>query len=179
MGTNFEHVFKAKSPRIMMEAIKFFAVKEVAGPKHNPIIMEWADRLGLKKIYTSDEIPWCGLFMAIVVHNAGLERPFPASSSLAAVSWLKFGTPIHIGQACFADVLVFKRPGGHHVGLYVGEDKLYFYVLGGNQSDMVGFTRIEKARCIGVRRTKWKIAQPDNIKKVFLNGFVPISKNEA
>jgi cell wall-associated NlpC family hydrolase len=33
------------------------------------------------------------------------------------------------------DVLVFRRGGGGHVALYVGEDEEAFHVLGGNQAD--------------------------------------------
>ena len=33
------------------------------------------------------------------------------------------------------DILTFKRNGGGHVGLYVGEDKDCYHVLGGNQGN--------------------------------------------
>jgi hypothetical protein len=42
-------------------------------------------------------------------------------------------------------VLTFKRKGGGHVGIYVGEDSKCYHVLGGNQSNMT--IRIEKSRC--------------------------------
>lgn len=56
------------------------------------------------------------------------------------------------------DALTFKRNGGGHVGIYVGEDSTCYHVLGDNQSNMVCITRIEKTRCSGIRRTEWKIA---------------------
>lgn len=49
-------------------------------------------------------------------------------------------------------MLVFKRDSGGHVGLYVGEDDRAYHVLGGNQSDRVGFARIAKARLYAARQ---------------------------
>ena len=47
--------------------------------------------------------------------------------------------------------MVFTRPQGGHVAFYVGEDAQTFHTLGGNQSDAVSITRIDKARCVGMR----------------------------
>jgi cell wall-associated NlpC family hydrolase len=77
------------------------------------------------------------------------------------------------------DVLVFKRQGGGHVGLYVGEDKDAYHVLGGNQSDSVSITRILKDRLHAARRCTWKTAQPANVRRVFLSGSGAVSQNEA
>jgi len=141
------------------------------------VIMSWAKELGIQKIYTSDEIAWCGLFIAIVCKRANVESGLTATESLWALNWNKFGTKQE--KAMLGDVLTFKRNGGGHVGLYVGEDETCYHVLGGNQSNMVCITRIEKSRCTGIRRTAWKIAQPDSVRVVAVtaNGF--ISKNEA
>jgi cell wall-associated NlpC family hydrolase len=76
------------------------------------------------------------------------------------------------------DVLVFTRKGGGHVGIYVGQDKSCYHVLGGNQGDRVSIVRIEKTRCIGVRRTKWKISQPKNVRIIFLPDSGNTSTNE-
>ena len=46
---------------------------------------------------------------------------------------------------------MFKRPGGGHVGFLVGQDATRYRVLGGNQSDAVTETWIEKARCVAIR----------------------------
>jgi cell wall-associated NlpC family hydrolase len=79
----------------------------------------------------------------------------------------------------FGDVLTFRRNGGGHVGIYVGEDDVCYHVLGGNQSNMVNITRIEKKRCAGIRRTNWRIKQPSNVRVIKVNASGFISKNEA
>jgi hypothetical protein len=105
--------------------------------------------------------------------HADLEIP---KMPLRAKEWLNFGTKQE--HAMLGDVLIFSRTGGGHVGIYVGEDTNCFHVLGGNQGDRVSIVRIDKTRCIGVRRTKWKISQPKNVRKLFLPDVGVISKNE-
>jgi hypothetical protein len=77
------------------------------------------------------------------------------------------------------DVLTFKRNGGGHVGLYVGEDRTHYHVLGGNQNNQVNVMRIAKTRLHQARRTAWKIAQPSNVRKIELSNKGIISTNEA
>jgi hypothetical protein len=58
-------------PRMVAEARKLYGIAEVQGSGDNPVILAWAKELGLAKIYNHDEIPWCGLFVAIVAKRAG------------------------------------------------------------------------------------------------------------
>lgn len=174
---NYDYLKKVSSPQILVQALKLVGTKEIVGIKHSDEIMAWAKELGIEKIYNADEIPWCGLFMAIVLKNANLEMPFSAKDSLWALNWNKFGTKQTV--AMLGDVLTFKRTSGGHVGIYVGEDDKCYHVLGGNQSNMVNITRIEKSRLSQIRRTSWKVAQPANVKQVFVNANGFISKNEA
>lgn len=163
------------APKLLVEAMKLLGIKELLGKDSNPVILAWADELGLKREYNSDEIPWCGLFMAYVAHKAG--KPV-VKSPLWAKSWLDFGTKETV--AMLGDILVFNRKGGGgHVGIYVGEDEKCYHVLGGNQSDCVSIVRIQKVRCIGIRRTDWKMAQPDNVRVVKLSANGSVSENEA
>lgn len=76
------------------------------------------------------------------------------------------------------DVLVFKRDGGGHVGLYVGEDAACYHVLGGNQGNAVSIRRIAKNRLIEARHL-YKVAAPDNVRKVALSSTLAVSRNEA
>lgn len=163
-----------KSPKILVEAYKLNGTKEIVGKDHNPKILGWAEVLGLKKVYTSDEIAWCGLFIAYACHLAELEI---VKDPLWARNWLKWGTAQN--NAMLGDVLVFSRGNGGHVGIYVGEDSKCYHVLGGNQNNGVCVVRIQKVRCLGIRRTKWKISQPENVRVINLDttGFESI--NEA
>ena len=76
------------------------------------------------------------------------------------------------------DVLVFKRKGGGHVGLYVGHDASAFHVLGGNQSDRVSITRLSRNRLVAVRRPAYR-AQPANVRPIPLAASGSLSVNEA
>jgi cell wall-associated NlpC family hydrolase len=76
------------------------------------------------------------------------------------------------------DILTFKRNGGGHVGIYAGEDATHYHVLGGNQNNSVSVTRIAKSRLHQARRTAWKVAQPANVRKVFLEAKGTITTNE-
>lgn len=161
-------------PRMVQEALKLYGTLEAPGAANdNPTIMQWADETGLERVYTADSVPWCGLFAAIVAKRAG--KPI-VSSPLWALSWSKFGEPG--GQPRLGDVLTFKREGGGHVGLYIGEDASCYHVLGGNQSDAVTITRIRKERLHAVRR-HYSIAAPSSARPFVLAASGAVSANEA
>lgn len=171
----YSFLSKEKAPKILIEALKLRGIKEIPGARHSLQIMKWAEELGLNRVYTSDEIPWCGLFIAKVVKDADYE---PVKDPLWARNWAKFGTKVE--EAMLGDILVFQRGSGGHVGIYIAEDSTCYHVLGGNQGNEVNISRIEKSRCISINRSPWKIAQPSNVRPIkirVLNGI--ISKNEA
>ena len=95
------------SPRVIAEAVRYLGINEIKGKLNNTTIMSWAKDVGVDKIYTSDEIAWCGLFVAKVILKAGFEV---VKDPLWALNWSKFGTKQKI--AMLGDVLVFKREGG-------------------------------------------------------------------
>ena len=162
------------SPKVIAEAVRYLGINEIKGKLNNPTIMSWAKDVGVDKIYTSDEIAWCGLFVAKVIKKSGFEI---VKDPLWALNWSKFGTKQSV--AMLGDVLVFKRDGGGHVGFYIAEDKNYFHVLGGNQSNSVSITRIAKNRCVAIRRCNWKVSQPKEVKQYFVEASGKISTNEA
>ncbi|KQV66653.1 TIGR02594 family protein [Caulobacter sp. Root343] len=122
--------------------------RETPGPANNPKIMDWANKLGGKKLgvaYAGDAVPWCGLFAAHCVNAVGLALPPIAVRASAWSSWGLRVTP------CVGAILVFTREGGGHVGFYVGEDETHFLVLGGNQGDQVSIVKIAKDRLSACR----------------------------
>lgn len=171
---NYEFLKKETAPRLLVEAVKMLGTKEIIGSKHNPVILSWAKELSLSKIYTNDEIPWCGLAIAYACHKAGLNV---IDKPLWALSWAKWG--MHAVNPMLGDILTFKRNGGGHVGIYVGEDEKCYHVLGGNQGNLMSVSRIDKNRLYKARRTSWKFAQPGSVRKVFLDPKGTISTNEA
>jgi uncharacterized protein (TIGR02594 family) len=163
-----------KGPKILVEAVKHIGTKEIVGKEHNKKILGWAEAIGLKSVYTNDEIPWCGLFIAYCCHAQGLDV---VKHPLWALNWNKFGNVAKVPM--LGDVLTFTRNGGGHVGIYIGEDTTCYHVLGGNQNNQVNVMRIEKSRLSQARRTAWKIAQPSNVRKIELSNKGIISTNEA
>jgi uncharacterized protein (TIGR02594 family) len=170
-------------PRTITEALKLFGTHEVVGKGSNKTIMQWRDELNAvagvnpnsTKIagYSDDDIPWCGLFAAIVTFRAGKKV---VEGPLWAQNWKNFG--VKSPDPALGDVLVFKRPSGGHVGFYVGEDATAYFCLGGNQSNSVTITRIAKDRCIAVRRPVYNVTPP-SVKPRILKGGGELSKNEA
>jgi uncharacterized protein (TIGR02594 family) len=165
---------KETAPKILVEAVKHIGVKEIVGKQHNPTILSWAKALGLEKVYTNDEIPWCGLFVAYCAHASGLPV---VKHPLWALNWNKYGNVAQVPM--LGDVLTFTRNGGGHVGIYVGEDTTHYHVLGGNQNNSVSVSRIAKDRLSQARRTAWKIAQPASVRVVHLAAKGVVTTNES
>lgn len=165
------------APRILVEGLKTYGTLEKQGPGSNPEILRWAEEVGLEHVYRNDAIAWCGLWMAYTAGQAGWDMA-PRGNALWARNWAFWGNPSP--DPSLADVLVFERAGGFgHVGLYVGEDSTAYHVLGGNQSDSVSFTRIDKNRLITARRCPWRIAEPKNVRAIALKPTGALSTNEA
>jgi uncharacterized protein (TIGR02594 family) len=170
----YQHLKNKESlPWLIARGIELIGTKEIKGFNHNPVILKWAAKLGMQKIYTNDEIPWCGLFVA---HVCALANKQVIVNPLWARNWAKWGRKADV--ASLGDILVFARGSGGHVGFYVAEDKDCYHVLGGNQSDMVNITRILKSRCIAVRMANYNTI-PLTRKTHLVTASGKISTNEA
>jgi len=164
---------KEGAPKMIVEFLKIYGTKETVGAADNPIILDWAKEVGINNYY-HDSTAWCGLEHAVLAHRSGKEV---VKDPLWAANWLNFGTPVTIAKLGYT--LVFKRPGGNHVGLYICEDKECYHVGGGNQSDMVRISRINKDRCIGIRMPHYNTSEPLNVRQIFTDATGEISKNES
>ena len=155
-------------PLMVIEATKLYGTLEAPGTADNPEIMRWAKETGLSaQGYNKDEVPWCGLSMAVVALRAGKTAP---SVPLRALSWARFGIPSP--EPSLGDVLVFKRTGGGHVALYVGEDSKNYFCLGGNQGDAVSIVPKPKIRLHACRRPIYRV-KPDNVLPVGIGPVGP------
>ena len=163
-------------PRILTEFIKVYGTSELKGPGSNPSILLWAKTIGLKDSYKDDAIPWCGLAMAYVAAQAGWEYA-PRGNALWARNWLYWGNEAKVPM--LGDVLVFSRGSSGHVAVYVGEDAEAYHVIGGNQGDRVSIARKPRARLLGARRCPWRINQPANVRRVFLDAGGALTGSEA
>lgn len=171
----YEWLSKEGAPKMLVEAIRHYGELEHVGKGSNPNILAWAKEVGVNGWYADDDVPWCGLFVGVVVKRAG----YPIKMDLlSALSWARFGQDIPKGREMLWDILVFTRPGGGHVGFYVGETDDAFLVYGGNQANSVGFTWIAKSRLFAARRPVYKIGEPGNVRKVLLTKTGELSTDE-
>lgn len=162
-------------PKMLREAIRLYGTIELPDNRDSPTILSWAKELSMERVYSHDSIPWCGLFMALCATRAGFDPP---DSPLWALNWAKWGTPVE--RPMLGDVLTFKRQGGGHVAMYVGEDSASYHIIGGNQSDSVSITRKPRGQLFQARRAKWKSAQPSNVRVVKLRqGGAPLASKES
>lgn len=179
-------------PKVIQVAIRELGVAEIVGRGSNDRIMKWRDELNAAghKIegFSDDDIPWCGLFVAYVTWAAGkgvVDKP------LWARNWAKFGSEVATRrngkltfaagrQASLGDILVYERPGGGgHVDFYIAETPTMYVGIGGNKSNRVQISPIQKSRCISIRRVHYNSApasvRPFHLKSV---GQAPTT-NEA
>lgn len=166
----------ASEPRWLKTARARLGTREAAGSANSTTILGWAKRLGTKvlgMIYNADSVPWCGVFVAICLEDDGIA---PAGIAVRATSWSTWGQALRPERLAPGAILVFERPGGGHVGFYVGEDAQAYHVLGGNQGDAVTIARVAKDRCIARR---WPPDRPVIGKPVRMAASKPISTDEA
>jgi uncharacterized protein (TIGR02594 family) len=174
MQKGYEWLLEEPAPKMLVEAVALYGVKEVAGARHSPTIMGWAEET--HTTYPGDDVAWCGLFMSICAKRAGWDY-HPGKNALWARNWLLWGHKK--SKAMLGDVLVFPRGQGGHVALYVGEDETHYHILGGNQTDMVNIVRKAKQPLLGIRRAPWRVAQPENVRVIRLSADgAPTSKKE-
>ncbi len=166
-------------PLMIKNALSLYDTMEAPGSANNPVIIGWAKEIGgnILTVYKADEIPWCGLFIAVVVKRSAKQV---VKDPLWALNWGTFGKSVDV--AMLGDVMVFirktvegKRAG--HVALYVGEDDECYHVLGGNQSDKVCISRLEKNRLYAARRPNYNV-QPGNVRRILLAETGQVSSNE-
>lgn len=156
----------------------FEGIEEVPGGKSNPVIMRWARDIGAPKFYDNDDVPWCAVWM----NRIALVMGWPLSDSgdkydlLRAASFKTWGQAMRIPAV--GAVMVFARPGGGHVGLYLGERPDAYYVLGGNTSNSVRAAWIPKDRLIAQR---WPPGEqlPQDGRVLLADNGEPVSRNEA
>ncbi|WP_260597800.1 TIGR02594 family protein [Sphingomonas endolithica] len=169
----------ASEPAWLGHARSLLGTREAAGAANSPTILGWAKLLGTKvlgMVYNADSVPWCGLFVANCLRAAGIDLS-GMKVAVRAKEWATWGSNLSPLVLAPGAILVFDREGGGHVAFYVGEDRSYYHVLGGNQGDKVSIMRLEKSRCIARR---WPRGVPVIGKPVKLTaGGVPVSSNEA
>lgn len=148
-------------------------IQEVPGTQNNPMIMQWAKDIGAPAWYDEDADPWCAVWLNRLLLACHLPMSGTGFDLLRAKSFEDWGIPLtHPALGC---VLTFQRPGGGHVGLYLGERQDAYYVLGANQSNAVSLTWILKERLTAIR---WPALHPVTTGRVWLTATGEVSDNE-
>lgn len=161
-------------PVWLREARRFMGLKEISGPQSNTTIMGWAKRFGgwISNTYNNDDVPWCGLFVGNLIATTLPNEILPANP-LSALAWAKFGKACN---PCLGSILIFKRTGGGHVALYVGEDDDCYHILGGNQSNSVSIVRKPKSQ---LNACRWPASGGDLTAAVRLKPNGALAGSEA
>lgn len=115
-----------QDPIMIKKALELFNTLKDQGKTNNPVILAWAKEIGgtVADVYKADEIPWCGLFMAVVAKRSNKQV---VKDPLWALNWSSFGK--HTDTPMLGDVLVFVRKTVNgkiagYVALYIGEDEI-------------------------------------------------------
>lgn len=142
-------LFKPKPKELpwIVEGKKVFGLHEV---NDKDKLTEWLRSDG-QRLGDPSKLPWCGDYTETAIKNSLPREPFSGAlekNPYWARNWLKFGEET---EPCYGAVIVFARGKGGHVGFVVGEADTDYYVLGGNQSNMVNIARISKDRFLGCR----------------------------
>ena len=161
----------ADDPPWLATAKSHKGLKEVPGPKHNSTIVLWLEKL--RAWWKDDETPWCGVFVAHCMQEAGFDLP---KFWMRARAWETWGSNLRQDRLAPGAILVFERKGGGHVGFYVAEDPRFYHVLGGNQSNSVNITRIAKSRLTAAR---WPKGYPVVRGPLWAKAEGAVSRNEA
>jgi uncharacterized protein (TIGR02594 family) len=123
-------------PKWLPIARSYYGIREIKGPKTNPVISGWLKMLNAW--YSDDESPWCGVFVGAVFHKLGYKIP---KLYMRAKAWLDWGQQVPV---CVGAVGVKSRVGGGHVTFIVGRTKEGKLVgLGGNQGDAVSYATFD------------------------------------
>lgn len=162
-------------PMWLSVARAFIGITEIPGAASNPVILRWAADLHAPG-FTNDDTAWCAVFLNRILMACQIPVAGSGYDLLRAKSFATWGQGV--GASVVGAVLVFQRPEGGHVGLYVGERPDAYRVLGGNQGNAVGVTWIAKDRLVAAR---WPggMAVPEASPVLLAASGEPISTNEA
>ena len=105
------------------------------------------------------KLPWCGDFAETCI-RLGLPKETLVANPYLAYNWLKFGKAV---KPQYGAILVFHRGDAKstrgHIGFYVGESATHYYVLGGNQGNMVSVSPMPKTK-LRPSGARWPVTGP-------------------
>jgi len=137
-------------PAWLAKSKEFIGLKEIPGPKHNPIILKWAAEIG-KGFIKDDETAWCATFAGAMLQECGLRLP---SNPLSARSYMEL--PMKLVNPAVGALAIFWRGsiGGWegHIGFIAGKDKHgNLMIISGNHNNAVTCSPYNTDRLLGYR----------------------------
>lgn len=132
-------------PAWLTIARKYIGVAETPGPATTPVIAGWLAKL--RAWWTGDDVPWCGVFCAAVMQEAGIDPP---RAFYRALAWAEWG--VDLPAPALGCVVVYRRSGGGHVNFCAGVDGAGRIMgIGGNQGDRVSLAPFDRTRVVAYR----------------------------
>lgn len=141
--------------RLLDCALQAGGTKEIRGDRHNPDVIQWFADAGASWV-DDDETAWCSAFACGMAKQAGLYNP----RTIRARNWLDIGsdhaklidTPENLLPG---DIVVVTRGSNKaqmHVSIFLHHAGANFWLIGGNQSNMVRPSSYASSRFKGGRR---------------------------
>lgn len=129
-------------------AMDFYGEAEIIGSKHNSKIVKFFHEIGFDWI-NDDETAWCSAVLNYLAKETGYER----SGELDARSWLDVGKKTT--NPTVGDIVVIWRVSPDswqgHVGMFIRDDGINVWILGGNQSNQFKISAYPRSRVLGYR----------------------------
>lgn len=155
-------------PRWLQLAKANIGIREIGNTNESPTILQWLKSLGWSWLKRA---PWCGVFVAQMLKQSGIE---PSKTGFRAKDWLKWGKncPPTLGSICVLD-----REGGGHVFFPTKISRHFIWGIGGNQGNAVNEGKFDLGRVLGYR---WPLALTiGSPLPMVADDAAPVSRNEA
>lgn len=135
------------APSWLVRARRELGVKEIAGARHHPRILEY--HLSTRLRAKADEVAWCAAFVCWCLEQEGVA----STRSAAARSYATYGRPSDIVPGA---ILYFAPSdpdagGTGHVGFCDRVEGSRVWLLGGNQRNRVGSDPRDVAKVAAAR----------------------------
>lgn len=138
-------------PAYLKVAFGDLGLSEIAGPRHEPRVLEMFNHAGHREIH-DDETAWCAAAVGAWLYESG----FPNTGSLLAISYAKYGRAVDRNKPLpRGTIAVWHRTGGNHVNIVIADDGTFVTCIGGNQENGRGggvtISRRRKADALAYR----------------------------
>lgn len=165
-----------KEPIWLSVARCLVGLREIPGPQSNPIILNWARDIGAPAWYHDDDQAWCAVGLNRLLMACQLPMVGTGFALLRAKSFEVYG--IAMAKAALGAIMVFSRPEGGHVGLYLGERPDAYFIWGANQGNAISLAWIAKDRLTAIRWPPGVMMPTPAAVFVNANG-IPLSTDEG